>query len=114
MSSAKPRPANTSPTANLAGYEGSCLPIRIHSQANTGARITISTALTDCHHDEGQVKPKIELFVLRSANSVRVDPACSKMPQNTDAPQKSTKIVISRARSAFVHSPARNSLAKKP
>ena len=38
-------------------------PSHVHSRANTGAKTTMSTALTDCHHSAGYLNEPMERSV---------------------------------------------------
>ena len=91
---AKPRPTKTRPNANFAGLEGS-LPraasfTQIH--ANTGASAIRNSELSDWNQLLGNGRPITWLLVLRSANRLSVDPACSKTDQKSAAARNSTAI----------------------
>ena len=107
-----PSATNNSPSENFAVCDGLRVPSFIHSQAKIGARITTQSELMDCHLPDPNDSPKTSLRVLRSANRVSVEPACSNTDQNTDAPRKSTAITMSRFRSSAVQPLLSNNQAK--
>src|SRR6202035_556605 len=98
----KPKPTKKRPEANLAGLDGSRLPSLIHSQAKTGASVQMKNELTDCSQLDGNLKPKMELRVKRSAKRLSVEPACSKADQKREAKTKKRKMAAMRLRSAAV------------
>src|ERR1700694_2150856 len=73
----RPELTKKRPHENFAGLEGSCRSSLIQNQAKMGARITTKIAFTAWNQLAGNAKPKTLLFVLRSANRLREEPACS-------------------------------------
>src|ERR1044072_6225142 len=77
-----PRPTHTSAITNLVGLEGSRLPRRIQAQAKTGASATRKKEFMDWNQPAGNSQPKTTRRVKRWAKRLRLEPACSKAPQN--------------------------------
>jgi hypothetical protein len=99
----KPRVAKTRPQANFAGLEGSRDPSRIQSQAKNGPNMKMmKNEFTDWNQLDGKSKPSRLVRVLRSANSVRVEPACSNAAQNRVANTKKSTMAPIRLRSTEV------------
>src|SRR5436190_11737705 len=91
-SSAKPRPAPINPSENFTGVDGSLDPRRIHSHAKTGANTMMKSAFADWNQLLGKFQPNMEFRVARSANRLRVEPACSNTDQKMAAARKNTPI----------------------
>src|SRR5687768_7408744 len=103
---AKLSATQTSPKVNLAGLEGSRLPIRIQIQANTGESTTSMNGATDWSQLAGKGTPNTSVRVARWAKRLSVEPACSKTDQKIIAATNSTSTTISRLRSSGVQRPA--------
>ena len=73
----------------------------------------MNSAFKDCSQLAGNVKPRMFLSVLLSANRLSVDPACSNTHQNSADATKSTPTTNSRFRSTGVQPPAEKSQKKK-
>src|SRR5258706_7875974 len=86
---------------------------RTQSHANTGAKAMMNTEFIAWNQLLGNSHPRNTLFVLRSANRFRVDPACSNSDQNSDAARNSTPITYRRLRSADVQPGEKTSQPKK-
>src|SRR4051812_32685537 len=82
---ANPAPTRRRPSENLTGVEGSWprRPSDSHSHANIGANAQTKSEFIDWNQLLGYDQPKIVVRVSRSANRLRVDPACSKSDQNS-------------------------------
>ena len=78
------------------------MPSVIQIHAKIGAKMMISSALTDWNQLDGKVRPKTLLRVLLAANRFRLVAACSNADQKMEAPTKSTTMTISRFCSSFV------------
>src|SRR6266436_1509742 len=87
---ANPSPTPISPAENLTGLDGSREPSRTHNQANTGANVMMKSAFADWNQLLGNVQPRMEFRVARSAKRLSVDPACSNSDQNRAAARKKT------------------------
>ena len=90
----KPAPTKIRPNPNLVGLIGS-LPVDAsltHSHASTGANAKMNNEFIDWNQLLGYAMPNTSLRVLRSANRLRVEPACSNTDQNNDAAKNSTVI----------------------
>ena len=61
-----------------------------HSQANTGAKMMMNSALSDWNQLLGKSQPNATLRVMRSANRFSVEPACSNTDQKSAAHRKKT------------------------
>src|SRR3954449_5605609 len=109
---AKPRPSRKRAMANLAGLDGLRRPRRTQRTAKTGANRMMKRGGSDWYQLAGKLRPNIELLVFRSANRLRVDPACSYAIQNTTAAAKSTAMTTRLFRSSRVHPRLRNSQEK--
>src|ERR1700733_8331677 len=70
-------PPNSNAPTNFAGLDGSRLPSAIHSHANSGARIITKSAGTNWNQLAGKSNPNTTRLVLRSANRLSDEPACS-------------------------------------
>src|SRR5688572_2857473 len=114
MRIANPAPTRIRPSENLTGVDGSCprRPSHSHSQANTGAKAQTNIEFIDWNQLHGYDHPRTVVRVSRSANRLRVEPACSNSDQNRAAARKNTPIAYSRLRSSGVQSPPRNSHPK--
>ena len=75
-------------------------PPQIH--ANTGASVKMKNELTLWNQLLGNGMPKMLVSVLRSANRLSVEPACSKTDQKSADARNSTATTMSRLRSARV------------
>src|SRR3954463_7241064 len=113
---AKPAPTKMSAMANFAGLDGSfpVSPSRSHSHANTGASIQRNSEFSDWNQLLGNGKPRSTLFVLRSANRLSVDPACSKTDQKIAEARNNAAIAYRRWRSSRLQSPELKSQPKNP
>ena len=90
---------------NLTGIPGSIprFPSVVHSLENTGASATMKKALKNCVCPaEMRNSPNTDKLVLRSANSVSDDPACSNSVQNTTLNTISTMAATIISNSALV------------
>src|SRR5205807_4283000 len=103
---AKAAPPNISPSENFAGLEGSSR-LRLsasHNQAKTGASATTKTGCTNWYQLAGKTRPKGRVrSVLRSANRLSVEPACSKDAQKRAEATNSTRMAADRLRSSGDH-----------
>src|SRR3954469_6810325 len=113
---ANPAPAKISAIANFAGLDGSCPRAPSHSQshAKTGASIHRNSEFSDWNQLLGNGKPRSTLFVLRSANRLSVDPACSKTDQKIAEARNNAAIAYRRWRSSRLQSPELKSQPKNP
>src|SRR5580658_1779803 len=93
-------PPNIKARVNFAGLDGSRLANAIHSQANSGARIITKSAGTNWNQLAGKSNPNTTRLVLRSANRLSDEPACSYAAQNVQDATKSTRIAADRLRSS--------------
>ena len=106
---AKLSDTQTRPIVNLAGLEGSRRPSFHQIQAKTGASTTSRNGATRLQPARRETEcPNTSVRVLRWANRLRVEPACSKTDQKMVAATKSTRTTTSRFRSSAVHLPAVN------
>src|SRR6185436_2536430 len=97
---AKAIPANRSPIVNLPGLDG-CRAASVCQMAPiTGARRITNIAGTDWNQLEGYAHPSIVVLVKRSANSVRLEPACSYVIQNSIEKTNRMKITSTRLNSS--------------
>src|SRR2546430_16941669 len=92
----KPRPTPIIPRPNLTSVNGSLLRFAryTHKAANNGASVTTKIEFNDWNVVAPKDQPKIVRSVLRLANSVNVDPACSKHPQKIAAAKNKIMITI--------------------
>src|SRR5262245_32371602 len=91
----KPKPTNSSPSANFAATLGSRGPIFIHNIENSGASAISQIELTDWNQLDGNAIPRTKFRVFSSANRFSVEPACSNKDQNSAEPidrQRITKM----------------------
>ena len=77
-------------------------PSRDHSQAKTGAKITMATAFTDWNQLAGMVQPSTSRSDWRSAKTVSEAPACSKAAQKKITKKLRMKITATRCQSSVV------------
>ena len=73
--------------------------MRTQSAANTGASRMMNSGCTDWNQLDGKLQPKSEVRVTRSANRLRLDPACSNPAQNRLANTNRAMIASTRLRS---------------
>src|SRR5690606_12772228 len=87
-STRKPAPTRITPSANLAGVEGSQPRLASHSQnmANTGAGATMQIELSDWNIDAGTSQLRRLRSAERSVNRFNDAPACAKSAQNRIEP----------------------------
>src|SRR3954466_8979565 len=85
ISTAKPAPTRIRPMPNLVGLDGSFLPMRSQIHAKTGASMKRNAEFIDWNQLLGKLHPKTDVRVLRSANRLSVEPACSNADQNSAA-----------------------------
>src|SRR5690242_15066436 len=99
--------------ANLVGLEGSRVPNRTHSAANTGANRMMNIGVRAWYQLAGKACPRTVFWVFRSAKRLSVEPACSYAIQKMDDATNSTVVSTSRFRSSVDHWATANSQAKK-
>src|SRR5580765_8196401 len=92
-----------SPIVNFAGLDGSRRPSRIHSHAKIGEKMMTKSGSTDWNQLDGYVKPATTRRVARSANSVRLDPACSNPAQKINANNVRIDAAVMRPHSSRVN-----------
>src|SRR5690242_18061266 len=78
---ANPSPTHRSPKVNFVGLDGWRFPSASHNQANTGAIAITRIGCTDWNQAAGNTKLPICRLMLRSANRLSDDPACSNADQ---------------------------------
>src|SRR6266850_182703 len=93
-------PAKSNPKANFAGLDGCRSPIRCQMKAKSGANVMIKIGCTDWNQLDGNSKPSTDVRVSRSANNVRLDPACSNVIQNMIENKTRINITSTRLRSS--------------
>src|SRR5690349_15810493 len=76
--------------------------MRSQRMAKIGEKMITNSGSTDWNQLDGYVKPKTVSRVARSANSVRLEPACSKPAQNNRANVVRIAIAPMRVQSAPV------------
>ena len=87
------------------GEEGCRSPSRTHHLANTGASTITKNEFTDWNHADGNAHPNSSVRVSWSPNSEIVEPACSKIAQNTNAASENTITAAMRWLSRFARNP---------
>jgi hypothetical protein len=94
-----PKPMKSRAQENFAGEDGSRSPSLSHSSVRTGARSTRKMELSAWKSGVGTSQPNTWRSVKRSAKRLKLEPACSKPPQNRVENTNSAMIASRRLRS---------------